>query len=71
MEPGEDAGAAEEGEFAVGQLGAEEVIDRALRLGGEGGMTGAFARVVAGAMPAGAPGSPVSRGGRPPARRRR
>jgi hypothetical protein len=57
MEPGEDAVAADEGVLALGQLGAEEVVDRALLLGREGGVTGAFASVVAGALPAGAPGS--------------
>jgi len=57
VDPGEDAVAADEGEFALGALGAEEVVDRALLLGGEGGVAGAFASVVAGAPPAGAPRS--------------
>ena len=56
MEPGEDAVTADEGELALGELGAEELVDRALLLGGEGVMAGAFARVVAGAAPSGAPG---------------
>jgi hypothetical protein len=70
VEPGEDAVATDERELLVGELRVEEIIDRALLLGGKSAMAGAFASVVAGPMPAGAPGSGLP-GGSPPARRRR
>jgi hypothetical protein len=57
VEPGEDAVATDERELLVGELRVEEIIDRALLLGGKSAMAGAFASVVAGPMPAGAPGS--------------
>src|SRR5262249_56978662 len=56
-EVGEDAVATEEGEFAVRELAAQELVDCALLLGGDGVVASAFARVVAVSPPSGAPGS--------------
>jgi len=57
VEPGEDAVAPDEGEVAVGELAAEELVDGALLLGSDGGVVSALARVVASAARSGAPGS--------------
>jgi hypothetical protein len=56
VEPGEDAVAADEGMLVLGELGAEELIERALLLGGERVVAGAFAGVVPSALSADAPG---------------
>jgi hypothetical protein len=66
----EDGVPADEGEFAVWELAAEELVDCALLLGGDRIVAGTFARVVAGPTPPGAPGSGLAEW-EAPARRRR
>jgi hypothetical protein len=56
MQKGEDCVPADEGVFMVGELCDQEIVERALLLGRDGGVTRAFAGVVAGAAPSGAPG---------------
>src|SRR5262249_13485881 len=65
VEGREDADAADEGAGVVGELAAQEGVERALLRGGDGVVAGALARVVAGSPPSGAPGSGIA--GREPA----